>query len=171
MTNIGWKEFMHQYGLIYGKHSKVYNSLFPDTTGYFKRISEDRMLSDRNSFLSKSKYFHHYIYNNYPVRGISLEQAIIYSKWRSSRVLEAILIMANIPFPKKTKRKKQSILEYFKKNVKSSEYRDLVKAIPHFYIPNVKEFELVKSKLLKKEIKMGVKVSVKKRRLAKILLE
>ena len=43
-----------------------------------------------------NNYFQHPAYNDYPVIGVSYEQAIDYAKWRSDRVFEQVLLQKEV---------------------------------------------------------------------------
>lgn len=84
VTNSGWKNYMFWTGRIYGRNSFEYKSCLPDETVWSK-LDE--------SFISLDTfYLNHYAYSDYPVVGITFEQAELYSAWRSDRVMEMLLI-------------------------------------------------------------------------------
>ena len=72
VRNIDYREYTHWTMRMYGKQSNEYKSVMPDTTvmGLNNKIS----------------YFRHPAYRDYPVVGVSYEQAIEYCKWRSDMV-------------------------------------------------------------------------------------
>ncbi|MFZ1703150.1 MAG: SUMF1/EgtB/PvdO family nonheme iron enzyme [Saprospiraceae bacterium] len=88
ITNIGWLEFLAWTSKIYGKESNEYKSMLPDTNVWSK-------LHPRYTFLD-TFYFRHDAYEEFPLVGVTFEQAMAYSNWRSDRVMEAILIMKGI---------------------------------------------------------------------------
>ncbi|MBI3234877.1 MAG: SUMF1/EgtB/PvdO family nonheme iron enzyme, partial [Bacteroidetes bacterium] len=88
MTNLGYREFMYWTKIIYGVRSNEYLSIFPNTSVWGKI---DTGYSSLDSF-----YLSHPAYDDYPVVGISYEQAVKYYKWRSDMVMEYILVKNNI---------------------------------------------------------------------------
>jgi hypothetical protein len=80
MSNIDWLEYMYWNKRIFGSTSEEYLSTLPDTLTWLK------MDSCLHSFV-----LHYHIRKEYPLVGISQEQAMAYSKWRSDRVFEILL--------------------------------------------------------------------------------
>ena len=104
VTNLSWREYMDAIEREYGKDSKEHIATYPDTTVWkFSGI-----------------YFRHEAYNDYPVMGITFEQAKAFCKWRTERV---IAFLKDVP-----KRKKKKLPEKFV-------YR----------LPTIKEWELAAS--------------------------
>lgn len=84
MTNVGWREYMFWNKKIFGLNSTEYISTLPDTLVW---IAVDSCLKPYAEY-----YLRHPIYMYHPVVGISQKQAEEYSKWRSDRVFEKILV-------------------------------------------------------------------------------
>lgn len=78
IANVHYREFLW-WLLKYD--SLKYESMLPDTTVWY-----DATLINEN--LATQFYFRHPGFNNYPVVGISYQQAIEFCKWRSDRVNE-----------------------------------------------------------------------------------
>ena len=76
ISNISWMEYMYWNESTFGKSSKEYLSSLPDTSVWDEPFS--------------SHYLSHPAYRDYPVVGVSWQQANSYSKWRSERVMEHI---------------------------------------------------------------------------------
>ena len=76
ITNLDWKEYLswiEKRGE--GKNSSAYLGALPDTS-----VWEEEALRER--------YFQHPAYHDYPVVGVSHEQAEAYCRWRTRRVKE-----------------------------------------------------------------------------------
>lgn len=80
ISNINWKEYLKWIELKYSKNSKEYKKALPDTTVWSSYL--------KNQYAYDKHYFSHPAYNNYPVVGITYEQAISFCKWRTDRVKE-----------------------------------------------------------------------------------
>jgi len=87
ITNFSYLEFAWWTGRVYGQNTKEYKSIYPDSTSWGK------MGPKSTSFL---KYYQHPAYRDFPVVCINYEQARKFSKWRSDRVMEFILIRESI---------------------------------------------------------------------------
>jgi hypothetical protein len=86
VTNFHWCEYMYWTKRVFGKNSPEYSSTIPDTNCWIK--------SD-TSYLPFTKYYLKR-YRDYPVVGITQKQVETFSKWRSDRVFEYILIGSGI---------------------------------------------------------------------------
>lgn len=115
IRNVDYAEFVYYNLYKLGAESEEYLSSLPDTSVW------DSGFSQPLSML----YYQHPAYTNYPVVGISYEQAIAYCEWRSDRVNEMLYLKENkIPY---------------------SEV-DRVKDIPqvfHYRLPTEKEWEQI----------------------------
>ena len=78
ITNISWQEYMYWNERIYGKTSEEYLATFPDSM-----VWEEP---------NRSHYLDHPAYRDYPVVGITWQQAKLFCTWRSDRVMEQLLI-------------------------------------------------------------------------------
>jgi formylglycine-generating enzyme required for sulfatase activity len=87
MTNIGWLEYLFWTKWVFGKNSEEYKMAFPDTAVW---LGNDTCLHSYAEL-----YLRHPAYRDWPLVGISQKQAIDYTKWRSDRVFEYILINYN----------------------------------------------------------------------------
>jgi hypothetical protein len=85
-SNINWKEYHHWTGRIFGKNSTEYIEATPDTTVWMGETMYDSTLM--------VDYYRDYKYDDFPVVGITQTQAMKFSKWRSDRVFEGMLIVA-----------------------------------------------------------------------------
>ncbi len=85
MRNVDYAEFVYWNLYKTGAESEEYLSSLPDTAVWSSPLLE--------------LYYQHPAYSNYPVVGISYEQAIAYCEWRSDRVNEMLYLKENkIPY-------------------------------------------------------------------------
>lgn len=80
VTNLNWREYMSWHAKQYGKTSKEYLASLPDVTVW----------EGDPSGLSAKYYLENATYNEYPVVGVSYEQAVSYCKWRATRINEVM---------------------------------------------------------------------------------
>ena len=78
ITVVDWREYMYWTKRVYGENSDEYKKIFPDTSVCTGAIPDN--------YFTDAKYL------NYPIIGISYEQAVDYCKWRSDRVNEGYWI-------------------------------------------------------------------------------
>ncbi len=78
ISNMGWLEYEMWTINMYGKNSKEHVAMLPDTLVW----------REKNSYNEPYViyYYRHIAYRNYPVVGISYEQAIQFCKWRTEKV-------------------------------------------------------------------------------------
>lgn len=107
ISNLSWKEFVEYNRIRYGSNSVEYNSSLPDTLVWRQKLNFNEPYVEY--------YFRHPAYSNYPVVGISWEQAMNFCKWRTERVH----VMLEI---KSGKRKAEDMNEPYKGKLKF-EYR------------------------------------------------
>lgn len=84
ITNFSWQEFEAWTKNKYGKNSQEHLAVLPDTF-----IWRDQMTYNEPYV---AYYYRHPAYKNYPIVGISYEQAIAYCKWRTDRVKSFLTI-------------------------------------------------------------------------------
>lgn len=84
ITNFHWLEFLYWTGNVYGKESKEYKQCIPDQELWKE---EEKCLNYYNG-----NYLRNPAYRDYPVVGITQNQAREFLEWRSNRVFEYILI-------------------------------------------------------------------------------
>lgn len=78
-TNLDWREYLswiEKKGD--GKDSKAYRNALPDSTIWMDEVEYGEPL--------RTNYLTHRAFDNYPVVGISYEQAVAYCEWRTDRV-------------------------------------------------------------------------------------
>lgn len=78
ISNFSWLEYTWNTAATYGTDSKEYKSCLPDTLVWREKNSHNEPYVNY--------YFRHIAYRDYPVVGISYEQAVAFCKWRTERV-------------------------------------------------------------------------------------
>ncbi len=78
ITNFAWQEYEFSVKSKYGVLSKEYIASLPDTTCWREKLAYNEPYV--------KYYYRHIAYREYPVVGISYEQATAYCKWRTERV-------------------------------------------------------------------------------------
>ena len=78
MTNFSWLEYEWSIERKYGKNSKEHLAVLPDTTVWREKLTYNEPYVQY--------YYRHPAYRNFPVVGISYEQAVDYCKWRTNEV-------------------------------------------------------------------------------------
>jgi gliding motility-associated lipoprotein GldJ len=92
IRNVDWREYMHWMKLVFEKTAPLLVAkASPDNTVWREELAYNEPLLQY--------YFSHPSFNEYPIVGISWEQAMDYSAWRTDRVNEMALINAGIITP------------------------------------------------------------------------
>lgn len=78
ISNFSWLEYTWSIAVIYGKDSKEYKECLPDTLVWREKSSYNEPYV--------TYYFRHVAYRDFPVVGVSYEQAQNYCKWRTKQV-------------------------------------------------------------------------------------
>lgn len=84
VRNIDYKEYLYWLKKTYVSYPLVWDAALPDTLVWREELAYNEPLVQT--------YFRHPSYDDYPVVGVNWNQANDYSKWRSDRVNEMILI-------------------------------------------------------------------------------
>ncbi len=92
ISNLNWQEYVHWMRLVLGSVPELVQRALPDTTVWREQLAYNE------PYLQY--YFSHVAYHNYPVVGVSWEQAMDYCIWRGDRVNEDRLVKSGvITFP------------------------------------------------------------------------
>lgn len=78
VTNFSWMEYEYWTKAIYGVNSKEHLATLPDTLCWREKLAYNEPYVQY--------YYRHVAYRDYPILGISYEQATAYCKWRTERV-------------------------------------------------------------------------------------
>lgn len=85
VTNSNYREYLYWVRRVWGEsYPEVYLNALPDTLVWREELAFNEPLVET--------YFRHPSYDDYPVVGVSWLQANEFSKWRTDRVNEAILV-------------------------------------------------------------------------------
>lgn len=88
VTNIAYREYLHWINDVFMDFPEVYDQALPDTNSWRERLGYNEPMVEY--------YFRHPAYNDYPVVGVSWEQAQRFAEWRTDRVNERILVREGI---------------------------------------------------------------------------
>lgn len=92
VTNLMWREYVHWMEMVFGKSAPhLVQKAMPQIDKSADPLTYNDPYYDR--------YYTHPAFNNYPVVGITWEQAMDYCQWRTDRVNELILIKAGVIAP------------------------------------------------------------------------
>ncbi len=133
VANIGWREYMLWTKRIFGRNSAEYIAILPDS-----------LVWRQNFYCLESftvYYLNHPTFIEYPVVGITKQQAIDFSKWRSDRYFEILLLLMNkIEFDSTQNRGNYFTIEkYFKGTYGKILPGEKVKYYPNFRLPTISE--------------------------------
>ena len=88
ISNFHWCEYMYWVGRTYTEYPMIYKKSLPDTLSWREKLGFNEKYVDY--------YLRHPAYRDYPVVGVSWNQANEFCRWRSDRVNEYILIREGI---------------------------------------------------------------------------
>ena len=88
VSNQDYREFTHWLNRVYPGNIAKINSALPDTTLWRSALAYNEPYVEN--------YFRHPAYSDYPVVGVTWEQATAYCTWRTDRVNEQILVERGI---------------------------------------------------------------------------
>ena len=135
LENLAWLEYIYWTARVFGSTSPEYLATLPDTLVWLKPY---------NCLESYSElYLRHPVYLYLPVVGITQQQAIAYSKWRSDRVFEGLLISLNKVelFPGQDRETYFSIEKYFNGTYTKMLPGEKVKYYPGYRLPTPTEWK------------------------------
>jgi formylglycine-generating enzyme required for sulfatase activity len=135
ITNFNWMEYMFWIERKFGKHSQVYIDALPDTN-VWKDV-------ESCLYAYTPYYLRHPAYRDYPVVGVSQDQALKFCEWRSNRVMEYILIRDGVLEwdPWQTAEEHFTIEQYFKGNYRGCIPDTNYKFVPLYNLPSIKEWK------------------------------
>jgi len=142
VTNINYLEFLFWTKRVYGDSSIEYKSALPDTLVWRDTAYLHRITSPGIKYLLENNYLKGVKFENYPLVGITQEQAKTCTKWRSDRVMEFILVANNeIKWdPNPTKDSCFTIERYYSGQYKNITPKDRFSYYPDFRLPTVDEW-------------------------------
>ncbi len=138
ITNFHWKEYTTWLKRVHGVHSLPYLNALPDTTVW---LNVDSSFQDFRDY-----YFQHPAYRDFPVVGITYDQAVAYCEWRSDRVFEWLLRRYQLipkDFPFYNKDSVITIRGYQANEIPGIQKNDQVSAFPHYRLPTSAEWETI----------------------------
>jgi len=92
IRNVDWREYTNWMKVVFGKTApKLVQKAQPDVTVWREELAYNEPYLEN--------YFSHPAYDQYPVVGVTWEQAMDYCQWRTDRVNEKALIDAGVILP------------------------------------------------------------------------
>ena len=137
ISNLFWLEYIYWTKKVFGGESPEFKSTLPDTSVWLEKFN----CLNENVEL----YLRHPKYRNYPIVGISQKQAEAYSKWRSDRVFEYLLIKYSIIKPNFLQDRNTyfSIERYFSGLYNNYKPDTTFKYYPCYRLPTINEWQKV----------------------------
>ena len=141
ISNINYKEYLHWTKRIFGRKSEEFQSALPDTLVW----------SNINPSLDQltNQYLGHFYFDDFPVVGVSHQQAIHFSTWRADRIMEGLLIEHFGYFNtslQQTPKTYFTIERYFADELKLFRLNKNVKHFPVCRLPNEDEWKIILQK-------------------------
>ncbi len=135
ITNFNWCEYLYWIDQKIGPNSPEYLAALPDSTIW---IQTDTCLRQHDEF-----YLRHPAYRNYPVVGITQQQALDFCNWRTNRVYEYILIREGVIKweTDQTKETHFTIERYLAGRFKNYVPDTNFNYVPRYNLPSISEWE------------------------------
>ena len=142
VSNIDWKEYRYWLGRVLGEESNEYVESCPDTTVWQGETILDTLLY--------TAYYSNYEFDNFPIVGVTQEQAMKYSNWRSDRVLEMLLISSGKIDPKLDQESDTyfTAKRYFSGNYYDYKPDSSLFLVPRYSLPSVEDVSLLNEKVI-----------------------
>lgn len=130
ITNFNWMEYLYWVKTVYGENSEELKNATPNNK-VWSTLNENYSALD-------SSYLRHPAYRDYPVVGISYQQAVDFSQWRSDRVMEYYLINKKIIASHKVTNKDSifTIEKYFNGQYLDYKPSEKVQFYPQYSLPD-----------------------------------
>ncbi len=88
VRNVDYREYIYWLSRVHGIEDSITKAALPDTLVWRDELAYNEPYVQN--------YFRHVAYTEYPVVGVSWEQANAYAKWRTDRVNEIMLIKSRV---------------------------------------------------------------------------
>ena len=89
VSNLNWREYVHWMEVVYGATApRLVDKARPNVDKTSDPMTYNEPYLDR--------YYSHPAFNNYPVVGVTWEQAMDYCQWRTDRMNELVLVRAGV---------------------------------------------------------------------------
>jgi len=169
VRNIDYREYLFWTKSVFGESSLKYQLALPDTTVWAKYDESE------DATAMSEMYFRDPVFDNFPLVGISYQQAVNYSIWRTDRVAEVILIkkgMLKIK-PDQNAEDHFTLNRYAKGEISWIRKKQTVQ-LPIFRLPTVEEWESIAmktkyEKVAKEVIEFPLRVDEESERINEIL--
>ena len=139
ISNISWRAYQHWIRWVFGANSPEYEAASPDSLVW-------REILDYNYNSPYIQYYFSHVANHaYPVVGISQQQALEYSKWRSDRVFEMLLVKSKKMkwWETITKENYFTIEKYFNGEIDDRIIGEKVEYYPEYRLPTLEERQII----------------------------
>lgn len=157
ITNTSYKEYLHWLKTRIGEKSDEYKAALTGTHGSLFVLNFSTRDNSFDNDVSKNSYLHLAEYDDYPMVGVTLDQAKKYCQWRSNRVFEMILhkwdILSINPL---CKGKNCFTTEKFLTHEKYKDERKLISHYPQYFIGSADDWNIIKDIITEKKIQVGM---------------
>ncbi len=132
--NLDYREYLFWLQKVFGQNAPSYRQALPDTSVWGLRQWKGALLAE--------SYFRHPAFDDYPVTGVSPEQARAYCNWRTDRVYEFLLVRAGrIKADVKPDSSSYFTAERYRNGLYLDNKPDLSIPVPRFRLPLPAEWE------------------------------